>query len=163
MKRSELKPGKPLKAGGKIKRKKKTALQKRIDKKDSPYWGNKCSAAVTAWAHKQACLISGKREPETRLVCGHHLIRKSRSRLYRWHPMNIIPLSEEHHLTSTLCAAHSDNILAVARFVDAMRALSPTHFDWLVDHQDAIRKTDMRGPIERPDWRAQYEYWSKKL
>jgi len=172
MKRSELKPGKPLKAktalksGGKIKRKKKTALQKRIDKKDSKYWNRKCAEAVKEWAHRSPCLYCGVMEsalPPDHYIAGHHLLRKSRSVLYRWHPMNIIPLCPEHHTSGIQVCAHSDNPIAVVRFIDWLKSLKIGHYDWLVDHQDAIRKTDMRGPIEHPDWRYQYEIWRQRI
>lgn len=173
MKRSEIKRKTPLKAKTplkrtsfkkKPKRKKKTDLQKRIDKMDSPYWDKKCKAAVAEWAHMQACIITGKREPATRLVCGHHLIRKSRSVLYRWHPMNIIPLSEEAHLTSIVCAAHSDSPFAVTRFLDELQVKAASHYEWLVIHITALRKKDSRvGQIERPDWRYQYEIWRQRI
>jgi len=166
MKRSEIKRKTPLKSSGPVKkRKKKTALQKRIDKMDSPYWNNKCKAAVAEWAHLMPCLICTVREQGLRdgqYIVGHHLIRKSKSRLYRWHPDNIVPLCPKHHLHGIDFAAHSENVLAVVRFIEAFRALAPTQYDWLVDHQDAIRKTDMRGPIERPNWAYQYTIWQQR-
>ncbi len=163
MKQTPLKPGKPLKRTG-FKRKKKSSLQKRIDKMDSAYWNRKCQAAVAAWAHRQPCLVCGRKEPNVLLMAGHHLILKSRSRLYRWHPMNIVPLDDVHHLSSITCAAHSDNPLAVAAFVERLETFEPEKYQWLVEHAAAMRKTDMRvGQIERPDWREQAEYWESLL
>lgn len=158
LKRTPLKRKTPLRA----KRKPKSNLQKRKDKMDSPYWDKKCHTAVAQWAHKSKCVICGKREPEVGLIAGHHLIRKSRSRLLRWHPMNIIPLCEEHHLNSVDMAPHSDNPLAVKRFLEKLEVLEPRRYNWLVENQDAIRKTDMRGQIEKPDWRYQLTIWEQK-
>ena len=175
MKRTELKRKTPLRAktalkpGGKIKRKKakkkpKSKLARRIDKKDSSYWNRKCAEAVTEWAHMQACVICGKREPATRLVCGHHLIRKSRSGLYRWHPLNVIPLCEEHHLTSITCAAHSDNPFAVAAFCDILKLKAPKNLGWFKEHFMALRKKDGRvGQIKHPDWRYQHTIWRQRI
>ena len=168
MKRSELKPGKPLKAGKPLKRKKakkkpKSKLARRIDKMDSSYWNRKCKEAVAAFMHTQPCLICGAREPKEDLICGHHLLRKSRSKLYRWHPMNIIPLCDVHHLSGIHLAAHSDNPLAVALFVKTLEQVAPEHYRWLREHAAAIRKTDMRGPIEHPDWRYQHTIWQQRV
>ena len=76
----------PFKKKPKRKKKPKSTLQRNKDKMDSRYWNNKCQEHVTRWAHSTPCLMSGKREPQVRSVCGHHMIRKSKSRLYRWHP-----------------------------------------------------------------------------
>ncbi len=167
MKRTEIKRKTPLKKTAfkkKPKRKKKTALQKRIDKMDSPYWDKKCKAAVAEFMHTQKCLACGHKEPYVRLVCGHHLIRKSRSRLYRWHPMNIIPLCEKHHLSGTELAAHSDNVLAVAAFVQWLTGEPGGYYEWLVQARrsmDEIKHTVSQ--IERPDWRYQYEIWRQRI
>lgn len=144
-------------------RKPKSTLARNKDKMDSRYWDGKCDETVKALMHNLPCILCGKREPLTRIVCGHHQIRRSRSKLYRWHPMNVIPLCENCHLTSITVAAHSENPLAVSAYLDMLKFTLPEHYDWLYEHQDAIRKTDMRGPIEHPDWKAQYSYWASKL
>ena len=163
MKRSPLKRKTPLRAKRLTrKRKKKSDLQKRKDKQDSQYWNNKCHAAVTEFAHKSSCIICGRVEGEVALVAGHHLIRKSKSRLLRWHPMNIVPLCEEHHMQSVKCAAHSENVLAVAAFVEYLKENYPRRHAWLEENADAIRQTDMRGPIEKPNWRYQYTIWTDR-
>jgi len=161
MKRTELKRTKPMKRSAiKKKKKPKTALQKRKDKMDSPYWNTKCKAEVTRWAHNMPCLICGKTERNGVMIVGHHLIRKSRSRLHRWHPMNIVALCPLHHLHGIQIAAHSDNVLAVARFVERLRARAPEWFAWLEVHADAARKVETEvKQIARPDWRKQYEMW----
>ena len=165
MKRSGIKRKKALKSKPlKAKRKPKTALQKRKDKMDSPYWNRKCGAAVTVYMHTQACFVCGRKEPACGTVAGHHLVRKSRSRLYRWHPMNIIPLCSEHHLYSTIIAAHSDNALAVVEFAARIRCRDYARYVWWASTADEIRHKDLRsGPIERPDWRSQYEFWANRI
>ncbi len=167
MKRSEIKRKTPLKRTAfkkKPKRKKKTALQKRIDKMDSPYWDKKCKAAVAEFCHMSRCMLCCKREPEVRLIAGHHIIRKSRSRFLRWHPKNIVPLCELHHLTSIHYAPHSDNPLAVRRFLEKLEELAPAQYAWLLANQGAIRKISKEvGQIERPDWRYQYEIWQQRI
>lgn len=165
MKRTQMKRGKPLKRTGFTKsgRKKKTALQKRKDKMDSPYWENKCHAKEKEWAHNSPCLVCGKTEAaDGVLVAGHHLLRKSRSRLLRWEPLNVIALCEEHHLSGIEICAHSDNPIAVAALVEAVRRERPDQYAFMRDNAHKMRQKDMRvGPKEKPDWRAQYDQWCK--
>lgn len=178
MKKSEIKRKTPLKAKTalkrtgikpKPKRKRKTALQKRIDKMDSKYWNNKCAAAVKAYFHTQACLVCGRREPEVILVCGHHNIFKSMSRYYRWDPMNIVPLCSNintgHHLyDEDICPHRQDLPLTIANYAKILAAELPEYYDWWIVHEQERRHMRlMEGPKQRPDWRAQAEYWANRL
>ncbi len=128
---------------------------------DSKYWDSKCHERAKDWAHKMPCLVCGKTESEHGVqIVGHHLIRKSRSRLHRWEPLNIVALCPEHHLHGMEVCAHSENPLAVAAFVNALNNKSPQQYDFLKKNATAIRQKDMRvGPKERPDWKGQYETW----
>jgi len=163
--RTPLKAGKPLKSGGKPKRKKKTALQKRIDKMDSPYWGNKCKAAVTAYFHTQQCFICGRREPQVELICGHHNIFKSMSRFYRWHPMNIVPMCKQHHLYDEECSPHRKDLpLTIASYTMVLKEKLPDYYVWWQVHE-VLRKSArlMEGPKQRPDWRYQSTIWRQRV
>ena len=164
MKRSPLQPGKPMKRTGFAKAKpkaKKSSLQKSKDKMDSKYWDNQCHGHAKKFAHESPCLVCGRTEKRDGvMVAGHHLLRKSRSRLYRWDPLNVVALCEEHHLSGIEVCAHSDNPIAVAAFVETVKTTSPEQYAFMEAKAPELRQKDMRvGPKERPDWRAQAGVW----
>jgi len=162
MKRGELKRTKPMKRSAiKKPKKKKTALQKRIDKMDSKYWGNQCKRDVTRWAHCMRCFVCGAEEPFVDLVCGHHNIFKSMSRFYRWDPMNIVPMCGHHHLWDADISPHNRKLpLAVSAYTKELQAKMPDHYAWWVEHE-ALRKAEKLtvGFIRKPDWRKQAGIW----
>ncbi|MCP4410900.1 MAG: hypothetical protein GY807_24805 [Gammaproteobacteria bacterium] len=170
MKRTELKRKTPLRAKTglkprKPKRKKKSALQKRKDKMDSPYWNNKCKAAVAKYMHRQACFICGKMEPEVELVCGHHNIEKSMSRYHRWELLNIVPLCKDHHLNNQTCSPHQKHLpLAIEAYIAALEAKLPNYHSWWVFHEAERKHQKLTvGFVPHPDWRGQYEQWQKMI
>ena len=163
MKRTPLYRKTPPKANAKRKpkRKKKSDLQKRIDKKDSSYWNRKCKEAVAEYMHRQACFICGRREPEVELVCGHHNIFKSMSRYHRWEVMNLVPMCKDHHLYDDMVSPHRKDLpLAVVAYTEVLKAKLPKHYEWWIESDIERRHQRLTaGPKQRPDWRGQYEMW----
>ncbi len=168
MKRTELQRKTPLKKTAfKKKRKKKTALQKRIDKMDSPYWDKKNDEAQKAYAHTQPCFVCGLYEWELgdhKYIVGHHLIPRRKSRYFRWHPDNLIPLCPKHHYNHKgPLAAHSEDGMSVQAFNDLLKARLPqVYANWKMREEYLIQQNLCDGPKDRPDWRYQSTIWKQR-
>jgi len=128
MKQTELKPGKPPKAGKGPKRGGK------IRKKAKPKGRRGRLEAETEARQKKAyqgvpciiCLFEGK--INTRGTCGHHIVPKSRCRAGRHDPANIVPLCPTHHKMGNDCCPHSSNPLASAHFDRWLERWMPKRF-----------------------------------
>lgn len=128
MKQTELKPGKPPKAGkgpkrgGKIRKKAKPKGRRgRLEaeteaRQKAAYQGVPCII----------CAFEGK--TNTRGTCGHHIVPKSRCRAGRHDPANIVPPCPTHHKMGNDCCPHSSNPIASANFDRWIEKYMPKRF-----------------------------------
>ena len=94
------------------------------------------------------CLMCGG----THNVVGHHVIRRARSRHYRHHICNIVPLCQECH-----CAVERESTAQV-RLMEAIRRDDVCWYRWILwaigeNHQRAVRG-------DKPDFRAALAWWT---
>ena len=141
MKRTPLKSKAPLRRKAPIRT---TGKPKGHHRAGSAFWRNKADKLITALFRNKPCLVCGT----TRNTCGHHLIPRSRSALHRHTLLNLVPLCPEHHRFGMKLAAHSDNALAVQRFVELVQVVAPEHFAHWTAHEYDIGK---------PDYEARHE------
>jgi len=127
----------PLKRKTRLKRKK--PLSKRAKKQKNPYssyWKNQAVEAFMAQYRGKPCEVCRTLGVHNRyMTCAHHLIAQGRASKYKCEPMNVIVLCPAHHKWDQHLAAHSDNPLAVERFLRWMETHKPEQTAWWLEHE----------------------------
>lgn len=147
--KTPLKAKTPLKTTSTLKPKKKAKKSRLQAKKDNPrsvYWRNKADSEVSQFYKQQACAVCGSED----MVCGHHIIPKSRSAIHRHSPQNLIPLCPKHHTFGNDICAHGQNGLAIVRWWEWFQEHKPEQYEWVKAHEHEIGK---------PNYQEAYEYW----
>ncbi len=125
MKRTPLRRKKPLSRTGRIKRVKKSKLQKKRDDCHSRYWRNKCDGLITRMFSGKPCIVCGS----TEYTAGHHLIGRA-NKMFRHDPNNLVPLCPLHHKWDSTLSAHA----APAAFAVWLSQNLPGTWAWLVQN-----------------------------
>jgi len=128
-------------------------LPKARGKRSPKTWRNLGDKLLSQWAKGKPCAVCGQLQG----VCLHHILHKSLYNELRFTLMNLIPLCPDHHRFSNELAAHSDNTLAQARFIDWLRENRPEQWSWIEE------KSSRHIVGNKPKWGEMVEAMHKEM
>ena len=104
--------------------------------RNSKYWRDKADEELKRVTKGKPCEVCASQgHINTASTCGHHLIAKARSGLYRHsYPHNIVILCQSHHTMGNTLAAHSKSMAVMDAFIEWMKTNKPDQYAWAKEH-----------------------------
>jgi len=124
---------------------KKSPLQKKKERKNSPYWMIRADKLFMSQAYGRPCEICGTEEG----TVFHHIVAKSTCKALRYDLMNMVILCPQHHNFSNEISAHSTNAYAQKSFMEWLEREHPLKYDYCQEHQHNKTKFNYKDVYER--------------